>query len=213
MKSKKMLFLSFLHYDWWKILGVFGVLSAILAFSFNYKDKLKENEILEIFVSFETKDLSFQKDLYSMVGQNEVKAIHCTSSLEGNDGYNQMASSYISSVADIYLLPESVLASHASYASYAKDIEDENSSRFQEISSSISFYQGEYQKPRGIKIYDLQDVSYNEGKKFSSWFELKETTYLFVSDVSTNRLSVDKKGRNLLWEFAYAFLELGVSSS
>ena len=210
MKSEKRLFLSFLRYDWWKVVAVFGLGTAIMAFSFNYKDKLKENEILEIFVALEIKDLSFQKPLYSMVDQEEVKAIHSTTSRPDSTEFNQVASSYISGVSDIYLLPESVLSSHPSFVSYAKDIEEENSSKVEELSFS-SFYQGDYQKPRGIKIYDFKDASYNEGKKFSSWFEFEETTYLFVSDVSSNHLSKDASGKNLLWEFAYAFLELGVS--
>ncbi len=213
MKNEKKLFLSFLRYDWWKIVCVFGLLSAVLAFSFNYKDKLKENEILEIFVTGETKDFSFQRNLYSMVSQNEVKAIHCSSYKSGDDQFNQAASSYISAVSDLFLLPESVLSSHSSYMSYAKNIEEENALLIHGISSSFAFYQGPLSKARGIKIYDLEEPSYNEGKKFSSWFLFEETTYLFVSDSSSNRLSRDDSGKNLLWEYAYAFLKLGVSES
>ena len=210
MKGEKRLFRSFLRYDWWKILGVFGILAAVLGFAFNYKDKLKENEILDIFVTGEAKDLSFQEPLYSMVDNSEVKAVHCSAYSLQNVEFNQIASSYISGVSDLYLLPENVLSSNPIYLSYAKNIEEDNAERIGAI-SSFSFYQGELSKPRGIKIYDKEDASYNQGKKFSSWFDFDETTYLFVSDSSTNRLSMTSHGKSLLWEFAYSFLELGVS--
>ncbi len=208
MKPKNKLFLSFLQYDWWKIIGLALLSSFILGYSFNVKDKIKEEETLEIFVTGSAKDLSFQQKLYEKIEDSPILAIHCSCYSSSDSQFNLIASSNLKGIADLFLLPESVLSNHKEYFTYAKEGEGAS---FDAIKSlPLSFYEGELGAKKGIKVYDGEDSSYNEGKSFSSWFAFEETTYLFVSSESTNANSLSVSGGDLLWECAYAFLSLGI---
>ncbi len=208
MKPKNKLFLSFLQYDWWKIIGLALLSSFILGYGFNVKDKIKEEETLEIFVGGSAKDLSFQQKLYEKIEDGPILAIHCSCYSSSDSQFNLIASSNLKGIADLFLLPESVLSNHKEYFTYAKEGEGAS---FDAIKSlSLSFYEGELGAKKGIKVYDGEDSSYNEGKSFSSWFAFEETTYLFVSSESTNANSPSASGGDLLWECAYAFLSLGI---
>lgn len=208
MKQKNKLFLSFLQYDWWKMLGVALLSMAALGYGFNAKDKIKEEETLEIFVTGSAKDLSFQQDLYTKIEGSSILAVHCSCYSLSDSQYNLLASTNINGISDLFLLPESVLEAHKEYFTYAQVGEGES---FDEIKKlPIAFYEGELGAKKGIKVYDEDDSSYNEGKNFSSWFAFEETTYLFVSSMSTNKDSKSMHGKGLLWECAYSFLSLGI---
>ncbi len=210
MKANKKTLLSSLAYDGWKIFGVFALISGVLAFAYNEKDRLRENEILDIFLEGESKDLSFQKPLFEAVPNQEIKAVHLSAFSPNDSQFNVIANSYISSVSDIYLLGETLLNSHKEYSSYAKEISSENEESILSLSTSLVFYSTQGGQKKGVKVFDGEDASYNEGKSFASWFNLQETTYLLVSDVSSNRNSLDDGGQSLLWSYAYAFLRLGL---
>ncbi len=208
MKVKNKLFLSFLQYDWWKIAGVSLIVAAVLGFGYNYKDKAKDDETLEIFVSASTKDLSFQDDLHKKVEGDGILTVNCFSLLPSDLQFNVLASTYLSGISDLFLLGESVLSSHTEYLAYTQEGTGEAFDSIKEL--PISLYDGDSGGKRGIKVYDKDNVSYNEGKKFSSWFSFEETTYLFVSSESSNADSKTKEGKSLLWEAAYYFLTLGL---
>ncbi|HAS56442.1 MAG TPA: hypothetical protein DCR94_04240 [Firmicutes bacterium] len=205
MKKNKGLLLSFLRYDWWKIIGTYGICAAFLALMFNYKDKLKDEEILDIFITGTINDSSFQQKLFEDVPNDKILAIHSYPFSIDNHQYNQVSNANISSVADLFILPESVLNSHREYFTYAKEITD-----LDNISSSYSFLDDSNFKNRGIKIFDKDNNDFNQGKLFSSWFDFSETSYLFVSSVSTNSNDKNADGKNLLLEYAYSFLRLGL---
>lgn len=206
MKKRNSLLLSFLRYDWWKIVGVFGICSAVLALMFNYKDKLKDEEILDIFVTGTTNDLSFQPKLFESVPNNKILAVYSYSLVLDDPQYNQISNANVSSVSDLFILPESVLSAHKEYFAYAKEIQDKD-----RISSSYSFLNEEHFENRGIKIFDKEDDAFNKDKQFSSWFNFSETSYLFVSFVSTNSSDKSINGKDLLLEYAYSFLDLGLA--
>ena len=208
MKAKSKLFLSFLQYDWWKIVGVVLLSAAVLGYGFNAKDKIKEEETLEIFVTGSSKDLSFQQDLYKKVEGSSILAVHCSCYSSSDSQYNLLASTNISGISDLFLLPESVLSTHKEYFTYAKAGEGDSFDSIKKL--PVTFYEGELGSNKGIKVYDKDDASYNEGKSFSSWFTFEETTYLFVSSESTNANSKGTNGGDLLWECAYYFLSLGI---
>ncbi len=208
MKTKGKLFLSFLQYDWWKVIGVSLLVALTLGYGFNYKDKIKDEETLEIFVSASSKDLSFQDELYKKVEGDGFLAVHSLSLLPSDQQFNVLSSTYLSGISDIFLLTEDVISSHKEYLSYAQEGEG---SVFDSIKAfPVSLYEGELGTNKGIKIYDKDDASYNEGKKFSSWFSFDETAYLFVSSESTNAKTKTKEGESLLWQAAYCFLSLGI---
>lgn len=211
MKAKKKTLASSLAYDGWKILGACALISGALAFAYNEKDRLREHEILDIFLEGDSKDLSFQKLLFEAVPSQEIKAVHLSAFSPNDSQFNVIANSYLSAVSDLYLLSGTLLNSHKEYSSYAKEISFENEGSILSLSSSFAFYSDQGGQKKGVKIFDGEEASYNEGKSFASWFSLQETTYLLVSDVSSNRASLDEKGNSLLWSCAYAFLRLGLS--
>ncbi len=208
MTPKNKLFLSFLQYDWWKIVGVALLSAALLGYGFNAKDKIKEEETLEIFVTGSSKDLSFQQDLYKKIEGSSILAVHCSCYSTSDSQYNLLASTNINGISDLFLLPESVLDTHKEYFTYAKKGEGDSFDAIKKL--PLAFYEGELGANKGIKVYDKEDASYNEGKSFSSWFAFEETTYLFVSSQSTNKDSKSPNGGDLLWECAYSFLSLGI---
>ena len=207
---KNRLLRSYLQYDWWKIVGVFLIGALTMGFLFQRKDNLKDNEILDIFVTGEVLDSSFQEKMFSEVKNDTIHAIQITSYRQDDTQYNQIANSFLSSVSDIYLLPESVLSSHKEYVSYSKILDEKAQEEIKGIDSTYTFYQDSTNKTRGIKIFDKEDDSFNKNKQVSSFFDFEETTYLFISDNSTNRNSLSQKGNSLLLEYAYSFLKISL---
>lgn len=207
---KNRLLRSYLQYDWWKIVGVFLVGSISLYSLFQSKDRLKDNEILDIFVTGEVLDYSYQEKMFSSVENNVIHVVNSTSYNQDDIQYYQLASSYLSSVSDLYLLSESVLSSHKEYVSYSLPLDIDNQNKIKGIDSSYSFYNDSNDKVRGIKVFDKEDKEFNENKNISSWFFFKETTYLFISNNSTNNKDIDKNGNHLLLEFALSFLKINL---
>lgn len=207
---KNRLLRSYLQYDWWKIVGIFLVGSISLYSIFQSKDRLKDNEILDIFITGEVLDYSYQEKMFSSVENNVIHAVNSTSYNQDDIQYYQLASSYLSSVSDLYLLPESVLSSHKEYVSYSLPLDIDTQNKIKAIDPSYSFYIDSNNKARGIKIFDKEDKEFNENKKISSYFFFKETTYLFISNNSTNNKDVDKNGNHLLLEFALSFLKISL---
>lgn len=207
---KNRLLRSYLQYDWWKIVGIFLVGSISLYSIFQSKDRLKDNEILDVFVTGEVLDYSYQEKMFSSVENNVIHAVNSTSYNQDDIQYYQLASSYLSSVSDLYLLPESVLSSRKEYVSYSLPLDIDTQNKIKAIDPSYSFYIDSNDKARGIKVFDKEDKEFNENKKISSYFFFKETTYLFISNNSTNNKDVDKNGNHLLLEFALSFLKISL---
>lgn len=207
---KNRLLRSYLQYDWWKIVGVFLVGSISLYSLFQSKDRLKDNEILDIFVTGEVLDYSYQEKMFSSVENNLIHAVNSTNYSQDDVQYYQLASSYLSSVSDLYFLPESVLSSHKEYVSYSLPLDIDNQNKIKAIDPSYSFYNDSNDKSRGIKVFDKEDKEFNENKNISAYFSFKETTYLFISNNSTNNKDVDKNGNHLLLEFALSFLKISL---
>ena len=194
---KNRLLRSYLQYDWWKIVGIFLVGSISLYSIFQSKDRLKDNEILDVFITGEVLDYSYQEKMFSSVENNVIHAVNSTSYNQDDIQYYQLASSYLSSVSDLYLLPESVLSSHKEYVSYSLPLDIDTQNKIKAIDPSYSFYIDSNDKARGMKVFDKEDKEFNENKKISSYFLFKETTYLFISNNSTNNKDVDKNGNHL----------------
>lgn len=207
---KNRLLRSYLQYDWWKIVGIFLVGSISLYSLFQSKDRLKDNEILDIFVTGEVLDYSYQEKMFSSVENNLIHAVNSTSYNQDDIQYYQLASSYLSSVSDLYLLPESVLSSHKEYVSYSLPLDIDTQNKIKAIDPSYSFYIDSNDKARGIKVFNKEDKEFNENKNISAYFSFKETTYLFISNNSTNNKDVDKNGNHLLLEFALSFLKISL---
>ncbi len=207
---KNRLLRSYLQYDWWKIVGVFLVGSISLYSLFQSKDRLKDKEILDIFVTGEVLDYSYQEKMFSSVENNVIHAVNSTSHDQDDIQYYQIASSYLSSVSDLYFLPESVLSNHKEYVSYSLPLDIASQEKIKGIDSSYSFYIDSNEKPRGIKVFNKEDKAFNENKNISSYFLFKETTYLFISNNSTNNKDVDKNGNHLLLEYALSFLKINL---
>ncbi len=207
---KNRLLRSYLQYDWWKIVGIFLVGSISLYSLFQSKDRLKDNEILDIFVTGEVLDYSYLEKMFSSVENNLIHAVNSTSYNQDDIQYYQLASSYLSSVSDLYLLPESVLSSHKEYVSYSLPLDIDTQNKIKAIDPSYSFYIDSNEKARGIKVFDKEDKEFNENKNISAYFSFKETTYLFISNNSTNNKDVDKNGNHLLLEFALSFLKISL---
>lgn len=207
---KNRLLRSYLQYDWWKIGGVVLGGALLLGFLFQSKDTLKDNEILDIFVTGEVHDSSFQEDMFSMVKNDTIHAIHTTAYRQEDTQYNQIANSFLSSVSDLYFLPESLLSTHKEYVSYSKILDEGIQKKITDIDPSYTFYQDSTNKVRGIKVFDKDDKTFNQNKQISSFFSFEETTYLFVSDNSTNCKDNDKKGNPLLLEYTYSFLKISL---
>lgn len=207
---KNRLLRSYLQYDWWKIVGIFLVGSISLYSLFQSKDRLKDNEILDVFVTGEVLDYSYQEKMFSSVENNVIHAVNSTSYNQDDVQYCQLASSYLSSVSDLYFLPESVLSSHKEYVSYSLPLDIDTQNKIKAIDPSYSFYFDSNDKARGIKVFDKEDKGFNKNKSISSYFLFKETTYLFISNNSTNNKDVDKNGNHLLMEFALSFLKINL---
>lgn len=207
---KNRLLRSYLQYDWWKIVGIFLVGSISLYSLFQSKDRLKDNEILDVFVTGEVLDYSYQEKMFSSVENNLIHVVNSTSYNQDDIQYYQLASSYLSSVSDLYLLPESVLSSHKEYVSYSLPLDIDTQNKIKAIDPSYSFYIDSNEKARGIKVFDKEDKEFNENKNISAYFSFKETTYLFISNNSTNNKDVDKNGNHLLLEFALSFLKISL---
>lgn len=207
---KNRLLRSYLQYDWWKIGGVVLGGVFLLGFLFQSKDTLKDNEILDIFVTGEVHDSSFQEDMFSIVKNDTIHAIHTTAYRQEDTQYNQIANSFLSSVSDLYFLPESLLSTHKEYVSYSKILDEGIQKKITDIDPSYTFYQDSTNKVRGIKVFDKDDKTFNQNKQISSFFSFEETTYLFVSDNSTNCKDNDKKGNPLLLEYTYSFLKISL---
>ena len=207
---KNRLLRSYLQYDWWKIVGIFLVGSISLYSLFQSKDRLKDNEILDVFVTGEVLDYSYQEKMFSSVENNLIHVVNSTSYNQDDIQYYQLASSYLSSVSDLYLLPESVLSSHKEYVSYSLPLDIDTQNKIKAIDPSYSFYIDSNDKARGIKVFDKEDKEFNENKNISAYFLFKETTYLFISNNSTNNKDVDKNGNHLLLEFALSFLKISL---
>lgn len=205
---KNRLLRSYLQYDWWKIVGIFLVGSISLYSIFQSKDRLKDNEILDVFITGEVLDYSCQEKMFSSVENNIIHAVNSTNYSQDDVQYYQLASSYLSSVSDLYLLPESVISSHKEYVSYSLPLDIDTQNKIKAIDPSYSFYIDSNDKARGIKVFDKEDKEFNENKNISSYFFFKETTYLFISNNSTNNKDVDKNGNHLLLEFALSFLKI-----
>lgn len=205
---KNRLLRSYLQYDWWKIVGIFLVGSIGLYSIFQSKDRLKDNEILDVFITGEVLDYSYQEKMFSSVENNIIHAVNSTNYSQDDVQYYQLASSYLSSVSDLYLLPESVISSHKEYVSYSLPLDIDTQNKIKAIDPSYSFYIDSNDKARGIKVFDKEDKEFNENKNISSYFFFKETTYLFISNNSTNNKDVDKNGNHLLLEFALSFLKI-----
>ena len=207
---KNRLLRSYLQYDWWKIVGIFLVGSISLYSIFQSKDRLKDNEILDVFITGEVLDYSYQEKMFSSVENNIIHAVNSTNYSQDDVQYYQLASSYLSSVSDLYLLPESVISSHKEYVSYSLPLDIDTQNKIKAIDPSYSFYIDSNDKARGIKVFDKEDKEFNENKNISSYFFFKETTYLFISNNSTNNKDVDKNGSHLLLEFALSFLKISL---
>ena len=207
---KNRLLRSYLQYDWWKIVGIFLVGSISLYSIFQSKDRLKDNEILDVFITGEVLDYSYQEKMFSSVENNIIHAVNSTNYSQDDVQYYQLASSYLSSVSDLYLLPESVISSHKEYVSYSLPLDIDTQNKIKVIDPSYSFYIDSNDKARGIKVFDKEDKEFNENKNISSYFFFKETTYLFISNNSTNNKDVDKNGNHLLLEFALSFLKISL---
>ena len=170
---KNRLLRSYLQYDWWKIVGIFLVGSISLYSIFQSKDRLKDNEILDVFITGEVLDYSYQEKMFSSVENNIIHAVNSTNYSQDDVQYYQLASSYLSSVSDLYLLPESVISSHKEYVSYSLPLDIDTQNKIKAIDPSYSFYIDSNDKARGIKVFDKEDKEFNENKNISSYFFFK----------------------------------------
>ena len=93
---KNRLLRSYLQYDWWKIVGIFLVGSISLYSIFQSKDRLKDNEILDVFITGEVLDYSYQEKMFSSVENNIIHAVNSTNYSQDDVQYYQLASSYLS---------------------------------------------------------------------------------------------------------------------
>ena len=193
-----------LRYDAWKILAVFGVSSAGLAFAFSTKDRFKDHEILDVYVTGSSSDSSFAKSWFESVPNSKIQTGHFTSKEEQ---YAIVTSTMLSSVSDLYILPSSQLETHPEYAMYSQALKEEELSRISQVSSQSQFHADASGTNRGVLLYDKEkETPYSA--MISKWFSLEETSYLFVSNVSTNREDASTDGEPLLFEYFVSFLEM-----
>ena len=207
MKRNKLL-LSFLQYDWWKIIGTALISGLVLGYCFSNSDELKENEVLEFFVEGSSNDLSFASSLYKEIEGNEILSVHISAYSPDNSQFALLASSNANGISDIFLLSEATLSSDKEYFAYAQKASSADCASISAL--SYSFYRESAGVSKGIKVFDKNDESYNKNKKISSWFSFSDTTYLFVSNVSSNAGSKTRSGSSLLWKSALAFLSLAL---
>lgn len=211
MKNKGRFLLSFLEYDWWKILCSSLLVSFIIGLSFNYKDALRDDQILEIFVSASNKNISYQEELLNSVPNDKIKGVQTNAYPTDYLQFNALSSSLVSRSADLFILSEDVLKKNNEYLSYALPLEEEERTKILSVDENLSFYKVEETRYFGIKIFDKSDSSFNEHFAFSSYFNFLETSYyLFVSKVSTNKNDKDNKGNNLLLEYACSWLNIAL---
>ena len=206
---KHRLLLSFLQYDWWKIIITALISGLVLGYCFSNSDELKENEVLEFFVEGSSNDLSFASLLYKEIEGDEILSVHVSAYSPDNSQFALLASSNASGISDIFLLSEATLSSDKEYFAYAQEASSADCALISAL--SYSFYPESIGASKGIKVFDKNDESYSKNKRISSWFSFSDTTYLFVSSVSSNADSKTKSGSSLLWKSALAFLGLALS--
>lgn len=200
-------FKTALRYDAWKILAVFGVSSAGLAFAFSTKDRFKDHEILDVYVTGSSLDSSFAKSWFESVPNSKIQTVHFTFHTPKEEQYAIVTSTMLSSVSDLYILPSSQLETHPEYAMYSQALKEEELSRISKVSSQSQFYADASGTKRGVLLYDKEkETPYSA--MISKWFNLEETSYLFVSNVSMNREDASTAGEPLLFEYFVSFLEM-----
>ena len=90
---------------------------------------------------------------------------------------------------------------------YSQALKEEELSRISQVSSQSQFYADASGTKRGVLLYDKEkETTYSA--MVSKWFNLEETSYLFVSNVSTNREDASIAGEPLLFEYFVSFLEM-----
>lgn len=196
-----------LRYDAWKILAVFAVSCGILAFSFSTKDRFKDHEILDVYVTGSSLDSSFAKPWFESVPNSKIQTVHFTFHTPKEEQYAIVTSTMLSSVSDLYILPSSQLEAHPEYAMYSQTLKEEEQARISKVSSRSEFYADASGTKRGVLLYDKEkETPYSA--MISKWFSLEETSYLFASNVSTNQVDVSTSNKPLLFEYFVSFLEM-----
>ena len=121
--------------------------------------------------------------------------------------YAIVTSTMLSSVSDLYILPSSQLETHPEYAMYSQALKEEEQARISQVSAQSQFYADASGTKRGVLLYDKEkETPYSA--MISKWFSLEEPSYLFVSNVSTNREDISTSGDPLLFEYFVSFLEM-----
>lgn len=186
--------------------GVALLGSLAIGYGYYQKDRLKDEEILELFVTGEVKDDSFLVPMGKAMEGSRILNVHYACYSSKDSTYGALASANLSSTSDLFFLPESVASQKQEYAAYARVLPEEEQKKYTSIAPSLSFFD-QAGRVKGIKLYDPDDESYSSyNEKVSSYFSFDEATYLFLSSTSNNAEDKDSTGEYLTEKAAEAFL-------
>lgn len=203
--ANRRLWRNSLRYDWWKVVLAALVVSLAGGYAFYQKDRLKDDEVLEVFITGEAKDRAFGDALYrSVAAVSSIQEVSTLSYPLDTANYETILQGRFYSSSDLVFLPSSVLNSKSEYAAGAEKFSEGQIADVASISSSFSFYQDE-RGTLGVKIYDGEDASYNDKFAFSAELSFTETTFLFIVSSSGNEDDETNDGTPLLF---YAFEEI-----
>lgn len=173
-----------LSYDFWKYLIIPISLSVLFYFVYQASDALKNYEKVEIFTNFQLKDKDLNIDFLPSIKEEGTLQIYHTYS-QSDDAYTQtLLNARGLSKCDVLILSEKY------DVEWVKDkvinLEGEILDKID--NSGLTYDYSTYNEEIvGIKIFDKDNESYNsQFEKISSYYDIDETSYLFLTKASVN---------------------------
>lgn len=176
---------SSISYDWWKYLLISIILCVLCFFSLSMKLKLRRYEQLQIFLTAEVSDTNIVDELQNEFKKEGIEEITLFTASETSSYLQIQLEVNGFGDSDLLLLPEDVLKDKEELIKTALLFNDEFVSNIKEQypSSQIITYQN---YSYALKIFDIDDNSYNSIFHFDKWLKLDKTYYLAIARNSQN---------------------------
>ena len=195
IKSSSKYIKSVIAFDWWKYLLLFLVSSILIYYAFYLKLSLKRYEEIRIFTTAEVVDERIIDELEDYLKDDGILEVTIYNADANSSYYDIQLETNGFGNGDILILPSSKTLDNEYLVQNSLLFNDKLISEFKEINPHIEFLQYETYT-YAIKIYDINDETYNESLHFDEWVKLEETYYMMFVRNSPNLGEYGDKSEN-----------------
>lgn len=185
IKSSSKYIKNVIAFDWWKYLLLFLATSILIYYAFYSKLSLKRYEQLQIFTTAEIIDEKIRDELEKELEDEGTLVVSFYNSDKNSKYYDIQLDTNGFVNSDILLLPASKVIDNENIIQNSQSINNELKNEILSVNSSIEFLTFE-DITYALKVYDIDDSSYNTGLHFTDWAKFDETYYVLFSKKSPN---------------------------